>query len=164
VSWVIGLILVVALFVSTCVPYSPHVFGIIGLGFVFICCLFEGLIFIVFDSVLCTDNPVLAFLGVEENYDTECKLGGGSAMIFLALFGYFFAGIACCCLGGRSGGSKGGMTSAKLDEEPVRVEEPSAKETVEEDEVAEAGAGEPSPVNKSVEVTEGGPEVEPTIQ
>jgi hypothetical protein len=166
VSWVIGLILVVALFVSTCVPYSPHVFGIIGLGFVLICCLFEGLIFLVFDSILCTDNPVLAYLGVEENYDTECGLATGSSMIFIALFGYFFTGIACCCLGGRPEGTKGGITSAKLDEEPVKVEEPAANETVVEDEVVETG-GEPTPVNKSVEVSEdefASGEVEPVIQ
>jgi hypothetical protein len=166
VSWVIGLILIVALFVSTCVPYSPHVFGIIGLGFVLVCCLFEGLIFLVFSSVLCTDNPVLAFLGVEENYSNECELGNGSSMVFIALFGYFFTGITCCCLGGRSGDAKGGITSAKLDEEPVKVE-PVVNETVVEDEAAEA-AGDPNPVNKSVEVTEddfGSGMVEaPTIQ
>jgi hypothetical protein len=167
VSWVIGLILVVALFVSTCVPYSPHVFGIIGLGFVLVCCLFEGMIFLVFDSILCTDNPVLSFLGVEENYNNECGLGYGSSMIFIALFGYFFTGITCCCLGGRSGVAKDGISSAKLDEELAKVEEPVVNETVVEDEAAESG-GEPNLVNKSVEVAdnefESGMVEAPTIQ
>jgi hypothetical protein len=153
VSWVIGLIMVVALFVSTCVPTSPRIFVIIGLGFVLVSCLFEGLIFIVFSSVLCTDNPVLAFLGVEENYETECELGNGSSMVFIALLGYFFTGIVCCCLGRRSGDAKGGITSAKLDEESVRDEEPVVNETVVEDEATETG-GEPNPVSKSVEVSE----------
>lgn len=154
VSWVIGLILVVALFASICVPFSPKVFGAIGLGFVLICCLFECLIFTVFDSILCTDNPVLAFLGVEENYNTECDLGNGSSMIFIALFGYFFTGIACCCLGAGNGSGGGGITSNKLTEqEPVKVEEPAVNETEAEDEAAETG-GETRPVNKSVEVTE----------
>jgi hypothetical protein len=153
VSWVIGLVLVVALFVSTCVPYSPHAFGIIGLGFVLICCLFECLIFLVFDSILCTDNPVLAFLGVEENYNTECEVGYGSSMVFISLFGYFITGIACCFFGGRKGGAEDGIVSAKLDEEPVKVVEPAVIETVVEDEVAETG-GASDAVNTSVEVTE----------
>jgi hypothetical protein len=149
-SWVIGLILIVALFVSACMgPYPPHAFGIIGLGFVLICCLFEGLIFLVFDSTLCTDNPVLAFLGVEENYNTECGLGNGSSMVFISLFGYFITGLICCCLGGRNGGTDG-IVSA-----PVKVEEPAVNETTVDDEAAETG-GEPgaSEVNKSVEVSE----------
>jgi hypothetical protein len=162
VSWVSGLILTVNLFVSVCVPYSPHTFGFIGLGFILICCLFEGLIFLVFDSILCTDNPVLDFLGVEENYETECKLGNGSSMVFISLFGYFITGLACCCLGGQKGGTEDEMVSAKLDEEPVKVEETVVTETlVVEGEAAETGGDEPvtseedaDPLNKSVEVTE----------
>jgi hypothetical protein len=161
VNWVIGLILIINLFVSACVPYSPHTFGLIGLGFVLICCLFEGLIFLVFDSILCTDNPVLDLLGVQENYETECTLGYGSSMVFISLLGYFITGLTCCCLGGQKRGTEDEIVSAKLDEEPIKVEEPVVKETVVEGEAAESGGDEPGaseedpdPVNKSVEVTE----------
>jgi hypothetical protein len=143
VSWAIGLILIINLFASVCVPYSPHTFRLIGLGFVLISCLFEGLIFLVFDSILCSDNPVLDFLGVEENYQTECKLGNGSSMVFISTFGYFITGLGCCGLGGQKGGTKDEMVSAKPDVQSVKVEETGLDETVLEEGAAETGGDEP---------------------
>jgi hypothetical protein len=150
VSWAIGLILIINLFASVCVPYSPHTFVLIGLGFVLICCLFEGLIFLVFESLLCTDNPVLDFLGVQENYETECKLGNGSSMAFISLFGYFITGLACCYLGRQKGGTEDERV-------PVKVEEAVVDETVVEGEATETGGGEPGALEENVDTKDPDP-------
>jgi hypothetical protein len=149
VNWLIGIILIITLFVGACVrvPYPPHVYGLIGLGFVCICCVCEGLIFLVFDSILCTENPVLEFLGVEENYNTSCDLGNGSSVIILSLVGYFATGLICCCLGGRDGADTqdedGAVVLAtKLEVQPSQVEQDATNEEIEVNESADTG-GEP---------------------
>jgi uncharacterized membrane protein YkgB len=103
VSWVIGAILVIALFASQCgAKFSPNAFGLIGLCFVFVCSLFDVLSFLVFDSVLCKNNPVLDLLEVGEFYQDNCDLGPGSGALFISIIGYFATGLICCCLGGSN--------------------------------------------------------------
>jgi len=67
--------------------------------FIVVLPLFQGLTFLIYNSSLCTDNPVLAELGVSADYSQECQWDGGSTSNAASVALWFLTGVAMVIVG-----------------------------------------------------------------
>lgn len=128
VSWAVAVFLIVLSFAAICFDCGPPMYLAMGFGWIFICTIFTGLIFLVLDSRLCTNNPVIQgnpFL--RGNYRDECTLGRGSVSLILAICGFFVTGLSMCAMGAsgmkKSGDSSDDKVITQLEEAEMPVDE-----------------------------------------
>lgn len=97
---VIGGILTVALWIAPCLYFfNDTTWRSVALLFIVVMTLFQGLTFLLFQSVACTDSPLLGFLGATELYDNECEFDSGSTANVVSTVMWFCTGLAMLALG-----------------------------------------------------------------
>jgi hypothetical protein len=99
VAW--GACLWVGLLASLCLSCPGCCHRASGCGWILICTLFTGLSFLILDSKLCTNNPVLKKLEVEDLYEDECEIASGSILLIIGISGMFLTGVTTCAISGK---------------------------------------------------------------
>jgi hypothetical protein len=110
-SWTISGVVWIVLLYLLLVGRDRRTSGMLvvcGLGIVLGGVLLQGLVFVFYQSDLCTDSPiagihVLQQMGVME---TECQMGSAATLLIVAMVLYFVAGIAACWAGRSLGPPK----------------------------------------------------------
>jgi len=80
----------ITLWLSACVGMSRFCWQLVSLA-IFLCCLFEGLTFLIFNSNICND---VAYLNVTNT--ASCSLAWGSRTAIAAIVFYFVGGVSTC--------------------------------------------------------------------
>jgi hypothetical protein len=97
---VIGGILTVVLWIAPCLYFlDDSKWRSIAFLFIVVITFFQGLTFIFFQSVACTDSPILVYLGATALYDNECEWDSGSTANVFSTVLWFCAGHAMMWLG-----------------------------------------------------------------
>jgi hypothetical protein len=148
VAW--GACLWVGLLVSLCCSCPSLCHKASGCGWIFICTLFTGLSFLILDSKLCKNNPVLKELGIEDLYEDECEIASGSILLIIGISGLFLTGVITCAISGKDDSRK--EKKSKQDEDEEDVEEPTKNDPEPEEPVKEL---EPEPEQVDEQPTKG---------
>jgi hypothetical protein len=146
VAW--GACLWVGLLLSLCLSCPGCCHRASGCGWIFICTLFTGLSFLILDSKLCTNNPVLKELEIQDMYEDDCEIASGSIMLIIGIAGLFLTGVTTCAISGKDEPRK--EKKKKQDEDEKDEEEPTKNDPEPEEPVEEL---EPEPESE--------PEAEP---
>jgi hypothetical protein len=97
---VIGGILTVGLWIAPCLYFlNETTWRSVALLFIVVITLFQGLTFLLFESVACTDSPILDFLGATELYEDECEWDSGTTANVVSTVLWFCTGLAMLALG-----------------------------------------------------------------
>jgi hypothetical protein len=97
---VIGGLLTVVLWISPCIYYlDDSKWWSIALLFILVLTLFQGLGFLFFDSLACTDSSLLDSLGAAIIYEDECEWDSGSTANVVSTVLWFCTGLAMLGLG-----------------------------------------------------------------
>jgi hypothetical protein len=100
ITGVIGGILTFVLWLSPCLYFlSDSTWRSVALLFIVVMTLFQGITFLLFRSVACTDSPILDALGATALYDDECEWDSGSTANVFSTVLWFCTGIAMLALG-----------------------------------------------------------------
>jgi hypothetical protein len=132
VAW--GACLWVGLLVSLCCSCPGCCHKASGCGWIFICTLFTGLSFLILDSKLCKNNPVLKEIGIQNLYEDECEIASGSILLIIGIAGLFLTGVTTCAISGKDEPRK---EKKKEDEDEKDVEEPTKNDPKPEEPVEE---------------------------
>jgi hypothetical protein len=123
VGW--GVLICIFLIVSLFCSFPSCCYQCSGCGWILICTLFTGLTFLVLDSELCTDNPVLNKFEIQDKYEDGCKIGSGSIVSIIGIVGLFLTGVMSCAISGKDEPRKEKeKKEKKQDEDDKDVEEP----------------------------------------
>jgi hypothetical protein len=152
------LICVVKLFSLCCRAWSTNFYRMTGCVWIFICTLFTGLSFLILDSKLCKDNPVLKEMGIQDLYENDCRIASGSIMLIMGITGCFLTGVVSCLIKGNDEPRK--EKEKKKQEDEKDEEEPTSKKGSEPEEPVEELEPEPEEPEKEREA-EPEPEPEP---
>jgi hypothetical protein len=155
-----ALICVVKLFSMTCSAWSTNFYRMTGCVWILICTLFTGLSFLILDSKLCTDNPVLKELDIDNLYENSCRLASGSIMLIIGIVGMFLTGVVSCFIKGNDVPRKE-KEEKKEDEDDKDEEEPTSKKDSEPEEPVEEADPDPEDPEEPVKEPEPEPEPEP---
>jgi hypothetical protein len=120
IGW--GVLICIGLILSMCCEWSSNFYRMSGCGWILICTLFTGLTFLVLDSELCTDNPVLENKQIQDKYYDDCKLGSGSILLIIGIVGLLLTGVMTCVISGKDVSRK--EKEKKQDEDEKDVQEP----------------------------------------
>jgi hypothetical protein len=128
----VGALICVGLLVSICCEWSSNFYRMTGCVWILICTLFTGLSFLILDSILCTDNPYLREMEIQQFYDKDCKIASGSIMLIIGIVLMFLTGLVSCAIKGNDEPRK--KKEKKQDEENVEepTNEPEPEEPIEE--------------------------------
>jgi hypothetical protein len=100
ITGVIGGILAFVLWISPCLYFlDDSRWRSVALLLIVVMTLFQGLTFLLFRSVACTDSPILDALGATALYDDECEWDSGSTANVFSTVLWFCTGIAMLALG-----------------------------------------------------------------
>ena len=103
-TYVLASILSLILLATLCgFRLSVNPMRLVGLLFIAGCSVFQGLIFLVLKSNLCSlhsaDGTSFDLVQAGGVYETSCILGRGGALVCIAVVGYLLTGIICLRLG-----------------------------------------------------------------
>lgn len=85
-------------------PLSNGAMKVCGATLIIAGVLFQGLVFLFYQSNVCSNNPDLAIrslqaLGV---YKTSCGLGPSGILVIVAIIVFFLTGLGCCAVSSKS--------------------------------------------------------------
>jgi hypothetical protein len=129
IAW--GILVCIFLIVSLFCSYPSCCYQCSGCAWILICTLFTGLTFLVLDSELCTDNPVLNDFEIQDKYEDGCEIGSGSIVLIIGIAGLFLTGVMSCAISGK--------------DEPRKEKEKEKKEQDEDEKDAEEPKSDPEP-------------------
>jgi hypothetical protein len=94
-SWFVGWLVIAQLVFSSCCACHP-VFLQCASVLLNIAIILQGLVFLVMQSKVCTDNPVLnIYFRPTPPFENKCQLGSGATKIIWSIILYFMAMILC---------------------------------------------------------------------
>jgi hypothetical protein len=97
---VIGGLLTVVLWITPCLYFlDDTTWRSVALLFIVVITLFQGLTFLLFQSIACTDSPILVYLGATALYDNECEWDSGSTANVVSTVLWFCTGLVMLALG-----------------------------------------------------------------
>jgi hypothetical protein len=97
-SWFVGWLVIAQLVFSSCCACHP-VFLRCASTLLNIAIILQGLVFLVMQSEVCTDNPVLnIYFRPTPPFENKCELGSGAKKIIWSIILYFLAMILCCLI------------------------------------------------------------------
>lgn len=137
-----GIATMVLLASLCCLPLPGKAMSMMGVVFILAGVLFQGLVFLFYQSNLCVDNPIpqLGYLQDLGVYQKDCKLGSAGIILIVAIVFFFLTGIACCYVAkSAKNGGEGEAAPAEgkeVDQEAVPAE---GKEGGQQDETAGEG-------------------------
>jgi hypothetical protein len=143
VAW--GVCLWVGLLLSLCCSCPGCCHRASGCGWIFICTLFTGLSFLILDSKLCTNNPVLKELDVQDMYEEDCEIAGGSILLIIGIAGLFVTGVTTCAISGKDEPREEKKNKQDEDEKDEKDEEEPTKNDPEPEEPVEERERDPEP-------------------
>jgi hypothetical protein len=129
-SWIMACILSLILLASACCRVSNRAYRTIGTLWLLTCCPAAGLLFLIFKSDMCTDNPVMRELIYQnstsalDSFEHSCKLGRGSLPYIIGVAGFFLTGAATICLSFRNTEPKTDDNKSVYDEQSTVKESP----------------------------------------